>query len=86
MEFSQSSNVINVNERMLSEITPDIANIDNIKKMAFIYNALEEGWHVVKKIDRYIFTKKHEGRKEVLSDDYLEKFIVKNISLDKLIQ
>ena len=54
--------------------------------MAFIYNALEEGWHVVKKIDRYIFTKKHEGRKEVLSDDYLEKFIVKNVSLDKLIQ
>ena len=64
-----------------------IENIDsqNLKKMAFIYNALDEGWQVVKKTDRYIFTKKHEGRKEVLSDDYLKKFIVKNFSLDKLI-
>ena len=53
--------------------------------MAFIYNALDEGWQVIKKTDRYIFTKKHEGRKEVLSDDYLKKFIVKNFSLDKLI-
>ena len=54
--------------------------------MAFIYNALDEGWQVIKKTDRYIFTKKHEGRKEVLSDDYLKKFIVKNFSLDKLIE
>ena len=61
-------------------------DMQSIRKMAFIYNALDEGWQVIKKTDRYIFTKKHEGRKEVLSDDYLKKFIVKNFSLDKLIE
>jgi len=80
MESSKSSDIF-----LNNNLT--IQNIDsqNLKKMAFIYNALDEGWQVVKKTDRYIFTKKHEGRKEVLSDDYLKKFIVKNFSLDKLI-
>ena len=81
MESSKSSDIF-----LNNNLT--IQNIDsqNLKKMAFIYNALDEGWQVVKKTDRYIFTKKHEGRKEVLSDDYLKKFIVKNFSLDKLIE
>lgn len=80
MECSQATD-IHVNHGFSME------NIDfqDFQKMAFIYNALDEGWQVVKKTDRYIFTKKHEGRKEVLSDDYLKRFIVKNFSLDRLI-
>lgn len=80
MECSQPTN-IQINHGFSME------NIDihDFQKMAFIYNALDEGWQVIKKTDRYIFTKKHEGRKEVLSDDYLRLFIVKNFSLDKLI-
>ena len=49
-----------------------------IRKMYFIFNTLNDGWTVKKQNDNYIFTKKHEGRKEVIADDYLKKFIVKN--------
>lgn len=45
-------------------------------KMVFIVNAIENGWKVKKVDDSYIFTKKHEGRKEIFSENYLEKFIV----------
>jgi len=49
--------------------------------MKFIMNALENGWSVKKIEDQYIFTKKHEGRREVFMADYLEKFIEKNMGL-----
>jgi hypothetical protein len=49
--------------------------------MVFIMNALDAGW-CVKKIDnKYVFSKKHEGKKEVFMSDYLEKFIEKNMGL-----
>jgi hypothetical protein len=60
--------------------TKDTVEIDSIKlhKMVFIYNALENGWTLNKKKNLYIFNKKHEGKKEVLLDDYLRRFMVKN--------
>ena len=51
----------------------------SLQKMIFIHNALLDGWTVTMKNDKYIFTKKHEGRKEVLSDDYLRTFIERNL-------
>jgi len=51
----------------------------SLQKMIFIHNALLDGWTVQMKTDKYIFTKKHEGRKEVLSDDYLRTFIERNL-------
>jgi hypothetical protein len=45
-------------------------------------NAIETGWSVKKSDDNYIFTKKHEGKREVFMADYLEKFIDKNMRLD----
>ena len=53
--------------------------MQTIRKMAFIYNAVNDGWSVTKKIDNYVFTKKHEGKKEVYSDDYLRAFIERNM-------
>ena len=54
----------------------------SILKMNFIMNALDKGWSV-KKIDgSFIFSKKHEGKKEVFIEDYLEKFITDNMQLD----
>ena len=50
-------------------------------KKDFIYNALHDGWSVVKKQDYYIFKKKHEERKEVFLDSYLTKFIERNMNL-----
>ena len=50
----------------------------HIAKMSFIYNALENGWTVKRSADSYIFTKKHEGKKEMFSDDYLSTFVKGN--------
>jgi len=57
-------------------------NLDILKKtkMMFIFNALEKGWKIKKKDDRYIFSKNHEGKKEVFLDSYLKRFIESNIN------
>jgi hypothetical protein len=52
------------------------------KKMIFIQNALEQGWTVKKSQDSYIFTKKHENRREIFQENYLETFLVSNFSGD----
>jgi hypothetical protein len=61
---------------------------DNIKmdrlafqKTMFIMNALENGWTVKKKDDRYIFVKKNENRQEVYQEEYLRKFIETNMKI-----
>lgn len=54
------------------------------KKMIFIQNALEQGWSVKKSQDSYIFTKKHENRREIFQENYLETFLVSNFSGDFL--
>lgn len=53
-----------------------------IYKMAFIYNSLEQGWCVKKRDGKYIFQKSHNGKREIFQDDYLEKFITENSSMD----
>lgn len=62
-------------------------DLDNIKlnKMKFIFNAINDGWTVEKQFnnndeEKYIFKKKHENKKEIFSNNYLEKFINKNFS------
>jgi hypothetical protein len=46
-----------------------------MKKILFIYNALEGGWSVKKSGDSYVFSKKHENRREIFQENYLERFI-----------
>jgi len=60
-------------------------NIDfiQLQKMSFLYNALNSGWSIKKQGDKYIFSKKHEGKKEVYLDTYLQKFIESNLNLPK---
>ena len=61
-------------------------DFDKIKlsKMSFIYNAINDGWTVEKQLnnndEKYIFKKKHENKKEIFSNNYLEKFINKNLN------
>ena len=55
-----------------------------IQKMAFIFNALEDGWTIKKKKKSYIFTKNHEGKKKVFLDSYLTRFMLQNFSFDNL--
>ena len=52
--------------------------------MMFIYNALDKGWTIKKKQNSYIFTKNHEGKKEVLLDDYLKRFMMENLDIGKI--
>lgn len=48
------------------------------QKMLFLTNALEKGWSIKKINNKYIFRKKHENKKEIFQEDYLEKFIERN--------
>jgi hypothetical protein len=61
-------------------------NLDTllIQKMIFIYNALDDGWVVKKKNNLFVFTKNHEGKKEVLLDDYLKRFMEENFDINKI--
>ena len=56
-----------------------------LQKMILIYNALDKGWTVKKKKkDAYIFTKNHEGKKEVFLDTYLKRFMIDNLDINKI--
>jgi hypothetical protein len=37
--------------------------------------ALDKGWSIKKRNDKYILSKKHHQQKEVFMNDYLEKII-----------
>lgn len=54
------------------------------QKMTFLMNSLEQGWTVKKVHDSYIFTKKHENRKEIFQENYLETFLTSNLSINTL--
>jgi len=62
--------------------------IDNIRfqKMLFVYNALEEGWTIKKKNDSFIFSKNHEGKKEIFLESYLANFMKANLDINKILE
>jgi hypothetical protein len=72
---------------MSLQSSPSSIQLDKkyFQKMLFIHNAVEQGWTVKKNEESYIFTKKHENRREIFQSDYLEKFIQKSASLDTMI-
>ena len=65
----------------------DLSCIDNTQlcKMMLIYNSLESGWTIKKNKTAYIFTKNHEGKKEVFSEEYLKRFLKENFDIEKLL-
>ncbi len=82
-----SFNEISFNEINLNEINLNMnkeTEIDFIKlqKMRFIYNAIDSGWNVKKIDNKYYFCKKHEGKKEIYLETYLQKFIENNMKLE----
>ena len=52
-----------------------------LQKLYFINNAIDAGWAVKKRNEKYIFSKKHENKKEVYLETYLQKFIEENLSV-----
>ena len=53
------------------------------KKMSLMFNAIEDGWSIKKNKQSYIFTKKHENKKEVFDDEYLTNFLKSNMELPR---
>ena len=62
---------------------PDKIKLDNftIQKMIFINNALESGWSIKKVEEKYIFSKRHENKREVYLNSYLENFLNANMNI-----
>jgi hypothetical protein len=50
-------------------------NRNQFRKLLFLSSVLDDGWDVRKRGNTYTLSKKHEGRKEVLEEAYLENFI-----------
>ncbi len=68
-----------------------LKDLENIKldiiqyqKMILLFNSIEQGWSVKKRHNSYVFTKNHEGKKEVLEESYLLKFMNTNLDLNKV--
>lgn len=66
----------------------DKLNVDlfQLQKMAFLFNAVENGWSVRKENNYYVFKKNHEGKKEVYLDKYLQQFLSKNLDLENILK
>jgi hypothetical protein len=77
---------VKVNLDFLKDLESNM-KVDAIKfqKMLLLYNSIEQGWCIKKRNDSYVFTKNHEGKKEVLEDSYLLKFMKTNLDLNKII-
>ena len=66
------------------QLKTDNINPKQMKIMIFLMNAVEKGWTIKKQEEQFIFTKKHEGKKEVFNENYLEQFIQSNFDMDIL--
>ena len=77
---------VNIDNKSDSLENYDI-KIDNIKfqKMLFLFNAINDGWSIKKRKDSYIFTKNHEGKKEILLDSYLFSFVKGNFDINTIL-
>jgi hypothetical protein len=84
---SIGSNGSNANDSASIINVPDFSSVSRafVTKMGFIHNALESGWSVKKNKESYVFTKKHEGKKEMFSDSYLSTFVKDNSVMAKTI-
>ena len=67
---------LRLNLDSLKALEDDDVKVDAIKfqKMLLLYNAIEQGWSIKKRNESYVFSKFHEGKKEVLEESYLHKF------------
>ena len=77
---------IKINLDSLKDLENNV-KIDAVKfqKMLLLYNSIEQGWSVKKNNNSYVFSKKHENKKEVLEESNLLKFLKTNLDLNKMI-
>jgi len=86
MSFDAMIKMTFFSKRIVYDMDVPIVSVNMItfQKMKFILNAIDTGWSVKKQDENYIFSKKHEGKREVFMTDYLEKFIDQNMKLDNI--
>lgn len=75
---------MNVNMNITQHLENNQLDLIKFQKMVFLFNAVENGWHIKKKNKAYIFSKKNEN-KEAMDEDYLSKFIKEHIDLNTII-
>ena len=69
------------NQQIDVELPPNLQISKPVfQKMLFLTNALEQGWTIKKSKESYIFTKKHENKREIFQENYLETFVASNFS------
>jgi len=70
-------NKIIIDDNIRPHVSPHVNGFNNPLKyiLCLLYNVLNTGWSIKKNNNRYIFLKKHEGKTEYLSDDYLVSFM-----------
>jgi hypothetical protein len=76
--------VTNIEINILDASQIEINQI-KFKKMVFLYNALDNGWSIKKKLNSYIFTKNHEGKKEIFDESYLAIFMKDNANINNIL-
>jgi len=83
--FVSFSNIMDIEVKI--EDSEGKIDIDKIKfqKMVFLYNALDSGWSIKKRKDSYIFTKNHEGKKEIFDEKFLATFMKENTDINKIL-
>jgi len=87
MNSQDSSKSIHIHLEKEQNKEHDISiSYEKFQKMLFLSNALNDGWAIKKRKESYIFTKNHEGKKEVLEDSYLLEFIKKNTDFKELLK
>ena len=53
--------------------------------MMYLYNSINDGWTIKKRNDSYIFSKNHEGKREIFQDSYLMSFMKNNMDINKIL-
>ena len=78
---------VNINIDSLIDLENKNFKLDGIvfQKMLLLFNALEDGWTIKKRNDSYVFVKNHEGKREILDESYLSRFMKANFDINKII-
>lgn len=59
-------------------------NVVTLHKMALVYNAVQDGWNVKKRGDKYIFSKPHQNKREVMCESFLKTFLRDSVEVRKV--
>ena len=78
---------LKINLDSLRNLENNDFKIDSIKfqKMLLLFNAIEDGWSIKKKNNSYVFSKNHEGKKEVFDDNYLNQLMKAGLDMKTII-